>query len=82
MVGIFSCLLLQELTLLGAGERAPVGVRLADPPASVPSHWMLCTAARQFRAALNFNISALDSDPMPLKRLVERKDGTSAEGEW
>ncbi|KAF4581308.1 hypothetical protein EYR40_002896 [Pleurotus pulmonarius] len=63
------------------GERAPVGVRLADPPASIPSHWMLCTAARQFRAVLNTNTGALDGDPLPLKRLVERKDGTSAEGE-
>ncbi|KDQ22366.1 hypothetical protein PLEOSDRAFT_1079741 [Pleurotus ostreatus PC15] len=63
------------------GERAPVGVRLADPPASIPSHWMLCTAARQFRAELNTNNGALDGDPLPLKRLVERKDGTSAEGE-
>ncbi|KAF4582557.1 hypothetical protein EYR38_002683 [Pleurotus pulmonarius] len=63
------------------GERAPVGVRLADPPASIPPHWMLCTAARQFRAVLNTNTGAFDGDPLPLKRLVERKDGTSAEGE-
>ncbi|KAJ8517803.1 hypothetical protein ONZ45_g5057 [Pleurotus djamor] len=58
------------------GERAPVGVRLADPPASIPSHWMLCKEARRFRDELNSNMGGI-----LMRRYVERKDGTSVEDE-
>ncbi|PIL27692.1 hypothetical protein GSI_10845 [Ganoderma sinense ZZ0214-1] len=34
------------------GERTPVGVRMAGPPANIPENWMFCNIARQFRAAV------------------------------
>lgn len=35
------------------GERTPVGIRMSDPPASIPEHWMMCKTARRFRAAVS-----------------------------
>lgn len=69
------------------GERAPVGVRLADPPANIPPHWNMCKTARRFQAAV------ADMTDMPntekgwhgklhTRKLVERKDGMVVDGEW
>jgi acid phosphatase len=67
-----------------------VKVRMADPPASIPAHWMLCRTARQFRASVATFGDAVQDSPrtsdgvefLPVKRIVERPDGTAAEGEW
>lgn len=77
------------------GERTPVGVRMADPPASIPEHWMFCNTARQFRAAVSsasaeegqgLLFSALQTAPgaeeLRARRVVERRDGSTAVGEW
>ncbi|KAH8115945.1 phosphoglycerate mutase-like protein [Phellopilus nigrolimitatus] len=71
------------------GERTPVRVRMSDPPASISAHWNLCRTARQFRASVaTFGDAVLDSprssdgvDFLPVKKVVERPDGTAAEGE-
>ncbi|KAF8639115.1 hypothetical protein AX17_001730 [Amanita inopinata Kibby_2008] len=67
------------------GERAPVGIRLADPPASVPEHWVMCNAAREFRAAVSgvTSSSAKDNpiDMVQTRRAVERRNGVSVHGE-
>ncbi|KAG2003286.1 hypothetical protein CC2G_003902 [Coprinopsis cinerea AmutBmut pab1-1] len=34
------------------GERTPVGVRLAGPPANVPEHWNMCHTAQRFGSAV------------------------------
>lgn len=60
------------------GERTPVGVRMAGPPASIPEHWMMCKNARRFRAAVS---GAAGEDHLNMMKVVERFDGTSAEGE-
>ena len=78
----------RALTLLG--ERTPVKVRMADPPASIPAHWQLCRTARQFRASVATFGEAVQGSPrmadgvdfLPIKRVVERPDGTVSEGEW
>jgi hypothetical protein len=76
------------------GERTPVGVRMANAPASIPEHWMMCKTARRFRAAVfatpHLNPDAvkegtagsLQEDTLWMRRTVERADGSSAEGEW
>jgi acid phosphatase len=75
------------------GERTPVGVRMAGPPASIPQHWMMCKTARWFRAAVfsdTHNATPLDiaggekmlEDTLLMRKTVERADGTAAEGEW
>lgn len=76
------------------GERTPVGVRMADPPASLPKHWSFCHTARHFRAAVTSrsqtipgttgNAGADDTSEESLRtlRVVERADGTIAPGEW
>ena len=69
------------------GERTPVGVRLAGPPANIPEHWAMCRRARRFRSALS---GILESQPEAAKhgeivharKVVERKDGNTVEGEW
>ncbi|OSD08745.1 phosphoglycerate mutase-like protein [Trametes coccinea BRFM310] len=76
------------------GERTPVGVRMADPPANIPEHWMFCNTARQFRAAVASataeegqvaSFPAVQSGPaveeLRARRIVERRDGTAAVGE-
>ncbi|EMD34786.1 hypothetical protein CERSUDRAFT_86207 [Gelatoporia subvermispora B] len=73
------------------GERTPVGVRMAAPPASIPEHWMFCNTARQFRAAVAGGHGWFASDASQLepnedeslrtRRIVERRDGTPAQGE-
>ncbi|KIY47319.1 phosphoglycerate mutase-like protein [Fistulina hepatica ATCC 64428] len=61
------------------GERAPVGVRMSAPPASIPEHWMLCQTARHLRAALR-NSAGPDTF-MQTRRVLERRDGSPSEGE-
>ncbi|TDL24646.1 phosphoglycerate mutase-like protein [Rickenella mellea] len=75
------------------GERTPVGVRMSEPPASIPEHWMMCKTGRQFRAAVAGALTqveangiaarkdALPAETLAVKRVVERIDGTSVEGE-
>ncbi|KAL1743996.1 histidine phosphatase superfamily [Schizophyllum fasciatum] len=69
------------------GERTPVGVRLAAPPASVPEHWMLCKTARQLQAAVAGTtgatavVSELGDGFLRTRKVLERRDGSSAEGE-
>ncbi|KAF8886541.1 phosphoglycerate mutase-like protein [Infundibulicybe gibba] len=65
------------------GERTPVGVRLASPPASIPEYWAMCKTTRQFRAAVSG--AALGGLPvggqLETRRLVERGDGRTVDGE-
>ncbi|PAV20442.1 phosphoglycerate mutase [Pyrrhoderma noxium] len=71
------------------GERTPVRVRMAEPPASINPHWNLCRTARQFRASVaTFGDAVQDSlrssdgiEFLPVKRVVEREDGNTMEGE-
>lgn len=72
------------------GERTPVGIRMAAPPASIPEHWMLCKTARRFRAAVASSTmppasvgpaEGRSEEELQIRRIVERSDGTNAEGE-
>lgn len=63
------------------GERTPVGVRLNKPPASIPEFWNLCQVARQFKAAV-WSPYAENGQTLEVKRVTERTDGVSKEGEW
>ncbi|TBU47055.1 phosphoglycerate mutase-like protein [Dichomitus squalens] len=75
------------------GERAPVGIRMAGPPANLPEHWMFCHTAREFRAAVASVASGdsfsafppiqdeLKAEELRVRRVVERPDGTAAVGE-
>jgi hypothetical protein len=45
----------------------------------IPPHWQICHVARQFKAAV---AGPGVGEFMEVKRLVERKDGTSDYGEW
>jgi len=76
------------------GERTPVGVRMADPPASIPTHWMFCHTARNFRAAVASASPAVPGvrglvdggeaqhqESLRTVRVVERPDGSAAPGE-
>lgn len=61
------------------GERTPVGVRLSHAPASIPEHWVMCKTARQFHAAVT---NTTEDGFLRARKMVERADGTAAEGEW
>ncbi|KAJ7599258.1 histidine phosphatase superfamily [Mycena floridula] len=66
------------------GERTPVGVRLAGPPANVPEHWLLCNAARDFKtlvAGSGQPGSEAETQLLSTRRLVERADGTAIPGQ-
>ncbi|KAF4616606.1 hypothetical protein D9613_008515 [Agrocybe pediades] len=73
------------------GERTPVGVRLTEPPASIPEHWMMCKTARRFRAAVTSALGPVTRDrsltgseideTLHTTKVVERKDGTAGVGE-
>ncbi|PCH44871.1 phosphoglycerate mutase-like protein [Wolfiporia cocos MD-104 SS10] len=77
------------------GERTPVGVRMADPPASLPKHWMFCHTARNFHAAVASGSRMVPGAPLVAGqdggtgeeeslrtiRIVERADGTAMLGE-
>jgi hypothetical protein len=63
------------------GERAPTNARLSRGPAPIPEHWMLCKNAQRFRdiiRGLNDGGNGLASRNI----VVERADGSPAEGEW
>ena len=63
---------------------------MADKPASIPAHWSLCRTARLFRATVATFGDAVQGTPresdganfLPVKRVLERPDGTALEGEW
>ncbi|KAI1798013.1 phosphoglycerate mutase-like protein [Ganoderma leucocontextum] len=75
------------------GERTPVGVRMAGPPANIPEDWMFCNTARQFRAAVasvgsedgTAAFPPVPADPITeelrIHRVVERADGTAVVGQ-
>ncbi|KAF8908484.1 histidine phosphatase superfamily [Mucidula mucida] len=60
------------------GERTPVGVRLADAPASIPQYWQMCTNARRYQAPV---VGASQEQLLSTRKLIEREDGTSLDGE-
>jgi acid phosphatase len=62
------------------GERTPVGIRLSQPPASIPEHWMMCTTARQFQAAVLGPNGKREFIRTEIK--VERVDGNASDSEW
>ena len=76
------------------GERTPVGVRLEKPPASIPEHWKMCRMANRFSTISDALGVSPEEIPMAkelghrvdesqsIPKLVERIDGTIAEGEW
>lgn len=68
--------------LLLTGERTPVRVRMSEPPASIPARWELCKAAQQFRAAVTSNLNSSVVEDLPVRRVVEREDGSVVDGEW
>ncbi|KAG6850077.1 hypothetical protein H0H93_001427 [Arthromyces matolae] len=59
------------------GERAPVGVRLTNKPASIPEHWLLCNTARQPVVA-----NGTEDNLLHARQMVERVDGSVRAGEW
>ncbi|KAH7910360.1 histidine phosphatase superfamily [Hygrophoropsis aurantiaca] len=61
------------------GERTPVKVRLSDPPASIPEHWQLCHAARNFRELIA-GPKCHDDEPIRVKKAVETREGLTADG--
>lgn len=67
------------------GERTPVGVRLVDSPANIPEHWNMCKTAHRFSSAVSSVLSNSQpefEDPLPAKKVVERRDGKAVVGEW
>lgn len=83
MASVNHGLVSSEADTRGLGERTPVGVRMANPPASIPEHWPFCTTARQFRASVIGVPKGVNEDEqLPLRKVVERPDGTVVEGEW
>ncbi|KAJ3782805.1 histidine phosphatase superfamily [Lentinula aff. detonsa] len=64
------------------GERTPVGVRLAGPPANLPEHWMMCKTARRLQASVNApGIDGAMDEFQQSRKMVERADGTHKEGQ-
>ncbi|KAJ4468793.1 histidine phosphatase superfamily [Lentinula aciculospora] len=64
------------------GERTPVGVRLAGPPANLPEHWMMCKTARRFQASVYVpGIVGVMDEFQQSRKVVERADGTHYEGQ-
>ncbi|KAH7869116.1 histidine phosphatase superfamily [Lentinula edodes] len=64
------------------GERTPVGVRLAGPPANLPEHWMMCKTTRRFQASVNApGIGNGMDEFQQSRRVVERADGTHNESQ-
>ena len=63
------------------GERTPVGIRLAGPPANIPEHWMMCKTARQFKAAVTGFVNA-NGEVLQARKVAERRDGRAVDGEW
>ncbi|CAE6436924.1 unnamed protein product [Rhizoctonia solani] len=61
------------------GERTPVGIRMAEPPASIPAFWNACKTARRFKAAVMGENNV--TNELEILRLSERGDGYAQEGE-
>lgn len=74
----------EELDSVHVGERTPVGVRMADPPANIPENWMFCHTARHLRASVASQGADGSTSPeeLRMRRVVERADGKSTVGEW
>ncbi|ESK96267.1 acid phosphatase [Moniliophthora roreri MCA 2997] len=62
------------------GERAPVGVRMTDQPANIPEHWIMCKTARRMQASV-YGLPESGDEFLQSRKIVERKDGTSMEGQ-
>ncbi|EGN92524.1 hypothetical protein SERLA73DRAFT_191032 [Serpula lacrymans var. lacrymans S7.3] len=65
------------------GERTPVGVRMSEPPGSIPENWIMCRDANEFGSAMAANLTSIQSGldvPKNARRAVERRDGTSTLG--
>lgn len=72
-------------TRVSPGERTPVRTRMADPPASIPEHWQMCSVTRQFREAVNVTTTTLSestSGGVWFKRGTEMRDGSTAANLW
>ncbi|KAL5637964.1 hypothetical protein ACGC1H_002286 [Rhizoctonia solani] len=61
------------------GERTPVGIRMSEPPASIPAFWNACKTARRFKAAVMGGDNVTEG--VEILRLSERSDGYAQEGE-
>ena len=61
------------------GERTPVSIRMSEPPANIPSTWLLCKEGRKFEAAV---ANLTGSGTLRVERVVEREDGSLESGEW
>lgn len=68
------------------GERTPVGVRMNNPPANIPEHWLLCQAGRKFSAAVwevplhkhaPYSVGSVD-----IERVVEFRNRNATLGVW
>ncbi|TFK71894.1 phosphoglycerate mutase-like protein [Pluteus cervinus] len=63
------------------GERTPVGVRLAGPPANIPEHWLMCAAGRRARP-LDLENSQVQLEKVShVHKGVERSDGSTIENQ-
>ncbi|KAF5318508.1 hypothetical protein D9619_010708 [Psilocybe cf. subviscida] len=65
------------------GERTPVGVRLAGPPANIPEYWPLCKTANRFQATVAsvFQGKDLQDEHIKTRKVVERRNGMRADEE-
>jgi hypothetical protein len=74
---------LADFSLPSSGERAPVGIRMQN---YIPENWFLCKTGRQFSANVwDQETGALEQQSpttLTVKRVMERRDGTSSPGEW
>ena len=61
------------------GERTPVSIRMSEPPANIPSTWLLCKEGRKFEAAV---ANLTGSGTLRVERVVEKEDGSFESGEW
>ncbi|KAG8713062.1 hypothetical protein FRC11_013411 [Ceratobasidium sp. 423] len=61
------------------GERTPVGIRMAEPPASIPAFWNACRTARRFKAAVMGGDNV--TNEVEILRLSERSNSYAQEGE-
>ena len=75
-----------HLTLVFPGERTPVRTRMADPPASIPEYWQMCSVTRRFREAVDSTTMTPLSEPRHdgvwFKRGTETRDGRTAANLW
>ncbi|KIJ14520.1 hypothetical protein PAXINDRAFT_12617 [Paxillus involutus ATCC 200175] len=62
------------------GERTPVRARMADPPASIPEIWQMCTVARRFRETVDSTATPGEpgAEGLWFKKGVETRDGRTA----